>query len=403
MPQSECPRLRPFLAAMRDERDPDFVLLWDKIGLAEKPIRVRVEEFFWLQQFDGSRTLRDVQADAMRQAGGQLIPFDIFTALVERMEAGLYLDGPRFRAKLAEPLRQPSCIGCYPEAPEAIRKQLRKTFTGRGGPGLPVEKTPDGTLRAALIPHIDYARGGQTFARSFKEVVEHTDASLFVIIGTSHYSAHRFTLTRKDFLTPLGIAPTDQAYVDLLVKHYGDGLFDDEVAHLPEHSIELEVVYLQYLYENKRPFRIVPLVAGPFQDCVDSGEYPSSKDDIGRMIEALRKVEAETNEPICYLISGDLAHIGPKFGDPEMLDDSLLSHSRTKDEEILKQAEAADPTGFFQVIAGERDRRRICGLPPTFTLLEAIRPRYGKLLHYNQYVHPRGLESVSFASVAFYR
>jgi len=403
MPQSECPRLRPFLAAMRDERDPDFVLLWDKIGLAEEPIRVRVEEFFWLQQFDGSRTLRDVQADAMRQAGGQLIPFDAFTGLVERMEAGLYLDGPRFRAKLAEPLRQPSCIGCYPEAPDAIRKQLRKTFTGRGGPGLPVEKTPDGTLRAALIPHIDYARGGRTFAWSFKEVVERTDASLFVIIGTSHYSAERYTLTRKDFLTPLGVAPTDQQYIDRLVKHYGNGLFDDEVAHLPEHSIELEVVYLQYLYENKQPFRIVPLVVGPFQDCVDTGDCPSTKDDIGRMIEALRQAEAGTDEPICYLISGDLAHIGPKFGDPEMLDDPFLTHSRTKDEEILRQAEAADPAGFFQVIADERDRRRICGLPPAFTLLEAIRPRHGKLLHYDQYVHPRGLESVSFASVAFYR
>ncbi len=403
MPQSECPRLRPFLAAMRDELDPDFVLLWDKVGLAEEPIRVLVEEFFWLQQFDGSRTLRDVQADAMRQAGGQLIPFDVFTALVERMEAGLYLDGPRFRAKLAEPLRQPSCIGCYPEAPDALRKQLRKTFTGRGGPGLPVEKTPDGTLRAALIPHIDYARGGRTFAWSFKEVVERTDASLFVIIGTSHYSAHRFTLTRKDFLTPLGVAPADQRYIDLLVKHYGDGLFDDEVAHLPEHSIELEVVYLQYLYENKRPFRIVPLVVGPFQDCVDTGEAPSNKDDIGRMIEALRQAEAATDEPICYLISGDLAHLGPKFGDAELVDDPLLRHSRAKDEEILKQAESADPAGLFQVIAGERDRRRICGLPPTFTLLEAIRPGHGKLLHYDQYVHPRGLESVSFASVAFYR
>jgi AmmeMemoRadiSam system protein B len=388
---------------MRDERDPDFVLLWDKIGLAEEPMRVRVEEFLWLQQFDGRRTLRDVQADAMRETGGELIPLEAFIGLVERMEAGLYLDGPRFRAKLAEPIRQPSCIGCYPAAPDGIRKQLRKTFTGRGGPGLPGEKKPDGSLCAALIPHIDYARGGRTFAWGFKEVVECTDASLFVIVGTSHYSAERFTLTRKNYLTPLGVVPTDQIYIDRLVRRYGDGLFDDEIAHLPEHSIELEVVYLQYLYEDKRPFRIVPLLVGPFQDCVETGDAPSGKEDIGRMIDALRQVEAETNEPLCYLISGDLAHIGPKFGDAELLEDQILTYSRTKDEEILKHAEAADAAGFFQVIAGERDRRRICGLPPTFTLLDAIRPGRGKLLNYNQYVHPRGHESVSFASMAFYR
>ena len=120
------------------------------------------------------------------------------------------------------------------------------------------------------------------------------------------------------------------------------------------------------------------------------------------MIEALRKAEAETNEPICYVISGDLAHLGPKFDDPEPVAEPLLTHSRDQDCAILRHAEAADPTGYFQVIADESDRRRICGLPPTYTILEAIRPRRGKLLHYDQYVHPHGHESVSFASVAFY-
>jgi AmmeMemoRadiSam system protein B len=157
------------------------------------------------------------------------------------------------------------------------------------------------------------------------------------------------------------------------------------------------------LYEKKRPFRIVPLVVGSFQDCVDTGLPPAAQNDIGRMIEALRRAEAETNEPICYLISGDLAHIGPKFGDPDPVTEPFLTHSREKDQEILRRAQAVDPAGFFRVIADEADRRRICGLPPTFTLLEAIRPQRGELLHYEQYLHPQGFESVSFASVAFYR
>ena len=85
----------------------------------------------------------------------------------------------------------------------------------------------------------------------------------------------RFTLTRKHFQTPLGIVPTDQGYIDRLVAHYGDGLFEDEVrAHLPEHSIELEVVLLHYLYEGKRDIRIVPLVVGSFEDCVLTGFEP---------------------------------------------------------------------------------------------------------------------------------
>jgi AmmeMemoRadiSam system protein B len=188
------------------------------------------------------------------------------------------------------------------------------------------------------------------------------------------------------------------------VAHYGDGLFDDEYqAHLPEHSIELEVVFLQYLYEGRRPIRIVPLVVGSFQDSVEAVSLPVFREDVGRMVAALRAVEAETAEPICYIISGDLAHIGPKFDDPELVSDGQLAHSREQDQAILRATEAADPEDFFRVIAGERDCRRICGLPPTYTVLEALRPSRGKVLHYDQYVHPRRTESVSFASVAFYR
>src|SRR5262249_57433695 len=104
-----------------------------------------------------------------------------------------------------------------------------------------------------------------------------------------------------------------QDYIDRLVRHYGDGLFDDELqAHLPEHSIELEVVFLQWYYGGRRPIRIVPLVVGSFHDATLLGVAPTVFDDVGRMIDALGRVEAETKEEICYLLSGDLAHIRPQ-------------------------------------------------------------------------------------------
>lgn len=400
----ERPQLRPYLEPVQDHRDADHVLLVDRLGLTACPERITVQELHWLKLFDGCRSLRDIQCEAMRLAGGRLLPLEHFAALAERLRDALFLEGPLYRAVVDHPVRPPRCIGCYEGHPTALRKQLRRQFTGSKGPGLPKPNKPDGQLRAALIPHIDYPRGGQTYAWAFKEVVEHSDASLFVIIGTSHYSTHRFTLTRKDFETPLGIVRTDQEYIDRLVRHYGPGLFDDELmAHLPEHSIELEVVFLQYLYENIRPIRIVPLVVGSFYDCVQAEEEPTRQDDIAAMIRALQQAEAETKEPICYIISGDLAHLGPKFGDPKPVDEACLAHSCRQDEAILRHAEAVDLAGYFRVIAEEGDVRRICGLPPTYTLLDAIRPKIGKLLHYDQYVHPKGHESVSFASIAYYQ
>src|SRR5262249_61793510 len=110
-----------------------------------------------------------------------------------------------------------------------------------------------------------------------------------------------------------------------LVKESGDGLFGDEwLAHSPDHSTELEVLFLQYLYgsvlQPKRPIRIVPLVVGSFQDCVLNGQQPRYCPEIAALTRALQKVEAETKEPICYIISGDLAHIGPKFNSAAVLD-----------------------------------------------------------------------------------
>jgi AmmeMemoRadiSam system protein B len=248
---------------------------------------------------------------------------------------------------------------------------------------------------------MDYARGGVTYGWAFKEVFERTDVSLFVIIATSHYSGERFTLTGKNFKSPLGKVQTDQDYIDRLEGFYGDGLFDDPIAHLPEHSIELEVVLLQHLYEGRKPFRIVPLLVGSFGDCVGDAVEPRGRDDISAMINALQRVEAELNEPICYIISGDLAHIGPKFNDPDPVEEPLLSHSYQQDHAILKEAEGANAKGYFEVIAAEGDQRNICGLPPTYITLEAAKPQRGKLLHYGRFVHPEGYESVSFASMAF--
>jgi AmmeMemoRadiSam system protein B len=398
------PQLRPHLAASPEDGERRRYIVHDLLRLNGAFLRLSALEVQWLQLFDGEHTLREIQTKAIRQVGGQLVPLEVFTELTSALDEALFLEGPRYRARVNDPVRQPSCIGAYEGDPAALRQQIERLFTGPGGPGLPGKTQSDGRLRALLAPHIDYARGGRTYAWGYKELSERSSASLFVVIGTSHYSRHRFTLTRKNFKTPLGVAMTDQTYIDGLVKHYGDGLFDDELmAHLPEHSIELEIVFLQYLFAGKRPFRIVPLVVGSFQDAVTERTSPSEQKDIGRIVEALRAMERETKEEICYLISGDLAHIGPKFGDHCPAAGSWLDDSRSRDHAILRQAETADPAGYFRVIAEENDCRRICGLPPTYMVLEALRPGSGKVLHYDQYVHPRGNESVSFASVAFYR
>ena len=121
------------------------------------------------------------------------------------------------------------------------------------------------------------------------------------------------------------------------------------------------------------------------------------------MADALRAAEREAGEPVCYVISGDLAHIGPHFGDKQNLRDESLAHSRRQDKAILDAAVCADPEAYFRVIAQEDDKRRICGLSPTWLALSVAGASSGRMLHYDQYVDPRRSLSVSFASMAFDR
>jgi AmmeMemoRadiSam system protein B len=365
-----------------------------------------------LQYFDGEHTVEEivlqVQADTGIKIGRSLVD-----ELVRKLDAICVLDSPTYHAARDSALaayrssgiREPTHAGgAYYAEPERLRDQLRQVFEHPRGAGLPNTTTaPDGALRAVLAPHIDFHRGGPSFGFAFREIAERSDADLFVVVGTSHYSAHRFILTRNDFRTPLGLVKTDKAYVNAIAKGYGEeAAFADELAHLPEHSIEFEVLLLQYVLGGVRNFEVVPVLVGSFQDAVDRGDDPNNLNDVGRMLNVLREVERESGRKVCYIVSGDLAHIGPKFGDPWQIDTDRARWNRSLDADLLARIEQARGDELFNFIADEQDGRRICGFPPSYVMLEAARPKSGKLLYHDQYVDPRGNEIVGFASMAFY-
>jgi len=398
LPHLHRPCLRPGLA-LDEKSEPGSLLLFDRFRLVPQALRITALELAVLRLFQGTASLLEIQSALIDSAGN--VSLEALARFAAQLDDLTFLEGPRFEAQVNRSVRPPACIGCYSDDPVELDDQMRRLFLAAGGPGLPAPMPLDNSLTGALVPHIDFARGGVTYGWGFKEVHEHSQADLFVIIGTSHYSGHRFTLTRQDFQTPLGIVPTDQAFIDRIVSVYGDGLFDDRLAHVPEHSIELEVVVLRWL-RPQRPFRIVPLLVGSFHDCVRQGRLPEEQKEIAKLIAALQTAARETSETICYLISGDLAHIGPKFDDPHPVTPSQMVQQRLRDERLLDCVCRGDEEGYFREIAVDGDARRICGFPPTTVFLSALGDTRGRPLHYGQYRHPAGREAVTFASVGFY-
>ena len=66
---------------------------------------------------------------------------------------------------------------------------------------------------------------------------------------------------------------------------------------------------------------------------------------------------------------------------------------------MLESVEAGDPHAFFESVAGDGDRRRICGYSPIYALLRSLGRATGSVTRYGQWPDPNGV--VSFASVVF--
>ena len=116
----------------------------------------------------------------------------------------------------------------------------------------------------------------------------------------------------------------------------------------------------------------------------------------------MKKTAAGHRGRVCYISGGDLAHIGQRYGDRAFLDAARLQAQAADDRMLLDAACRADSEAFFRHVAAQQDRHRICGLSPTYTMLEVMQPNRGEMLKYDQAAELDGTACVSFASLAFY-
>jgi AmmeMemoRadiSam system protein B len=226
---------------------------------------------------------------------------------------------------------------------------------------------------------------------------------LFVVLGTGHQPMqHRFGAWRKDYVTPFGAARTDAAALAALADGLPFDLFADEWAHRKEHSIEFQIVYLQYLFGGRLKARVVPVLAGSFHDFSETGASPAGDAEVAAFTGALRKLLDARRGRVCVIAGVDFAHIGGRFGDEEEMDEPRRRRLEREDRAMIETIASCDAEKFHRFIAAEKDARRICGYPAIYTLLAALQPRAAHILHYGQSHEPDTNSVVSFGAMAFY-
>ncbi len=406
----ENPKVRPLEAFPVQISGREMIGIKDPTGISPDVIFVPLEAFFLISMMDGTNSLRDLQAAYMRKYG-QLLFSEKLEELIEQLNSHYLLENNRFRDQLRRlqgefkeaKIRKAAFAGKgYERDPERLKAQLREYFIGDEGPGLPEKEGAKKEVRGIVAPHIDFARGGTCYAYAYKALGESIGADLYMILGTCHTPMEKpFAFTLKAFETPLGETEVEEDLIEEVAQQLPFDPFLDEFSHRHEHTIEFQLLFLQFLWGGEKDFKIFPILCGSFQGMIQRGispmEDPLYQESISILKEALSQLPH-----ISIIASADLAHVGPQFGGAQTVTSGVLVKTKVEDLEMLKYVEQLNGEGFYQFILRERDRRNICGLPPIYALLSLIRAQKGELLRYQQWHDPHGIAAVTFASMAFF-
>jgi MEMO1 family protein len=396
------PKLRWVEAVPFVKDGQEMVILTDSEGIMDQSLAVSKDVVFLLSLMDGTRTLRDIQADYMRNFG-TLMYLEQLEELVGKLDAHLFLDNERYAAFAAKirdeyesaPVRASCCAGrSYPAGKMELLMFLDEMFKDNG---TGQARAPQHDITGILAPHIDYPRGCQVYRETYRHLRSSVKPLLVVLVTCHHPAQKIWNISLKDFATPIDVVPCSREIAarirtDPFLKHYVS-----EWPHRNEHSVELQLPLIQF--NMQADFEILPIVTGSMHEYIE-GRKDIDDGEITEIVQRFREVLDGYGRPCIIICGADLAHIGAQFGDRYRLDRFVLEQSRERDEAILKSIRNVDARSFFEAVRGERDERRICGLTPIYFQLRLLQGDRCTVVDYGQWSD--GRSSVSFAGGVFY-
>lgn len=223
----------------------------------------------------------------------------------------------------------------YPGNPITLKNELDRCLSH------PPEKKEKAI--AVVVPHAGYKYSGGVAGEVYGRIAI---PNRLIVLSPNHTGeGHPYALMSEgDWLTPLGAAKIDTELAQRFQKNC-PRLQNDTAAHRTEHSLEVQLPFLQHL---KKDFAFVPLTLGylPYERCEEVGH-------------ALARTIRETSEPVLIVSSSDMNH----YENQET--------TRIKDDLAITQIETLDPKGLYETVRDENIS--MCGIIPTTVALVAAR------------------------------
>jgi len=278
-------------------------------------------------------------------------------------------------------VRRPTQAGAFYEGtPDALKRQIEECFRDKLGPGeLPrVAKTAPRNVIGLICPHAGYMFSGPVAAHAYYKLAVDGKPDVVVLLGPNHTGLGSGLAVMNDgvWRTPLGDVEVDRETANQIV-HESRIVDIDDSAHYHEHSIEVQLPFLQYLYGSA--FKIVPI-------CFLMQDLSSARE-VGQ---AVAKVLLDKKAVI--IASSDMTHYEPQ------------ESAEKKDRKALEAIEAMDEVGFQSAV--ETYNITACGHGPIVALITAAKGlggREAKLLCYKTSGDVIGDRSsvVGYAAVCF--
>jgi len=297
-------------------------------------------------------------------------------------------------------MRKPIVAGQFYDATKTeLIRQLESCFKHNLGPGMPRVPVKEEKIYGIISPHAGYIYSGPCASYSYKELAELNKTSFpetFIILGPNHQGAGNslFALSLENFETPLGVVSNDTEFgAKLIEKTSHLGLENDEQAHQYEHSLEVQLPFLQFIsgLVKKQPM-IVPII-------ISTQEYDKCLA-LGRKI---AEIAQEMNKNICVVASSDMTHYGVNYGFlPFPHNQETKTKLKELDRKSINHILKLNSDSFYK----EAIKTTICGTTAIVTAIEACKVLGSKKANFLKYYTSGDIlkdytNAVGYASLVF--
>lgn len=369
-----------------------FLGLQDPCMLSQQMMVVPPQAFQVMQFFNGERSVDEIAATLKLDDPTRLIE------LVQKLDEFGLLWGPTCEALEDKKKAELVKLGAFPagaskslgEDPAAIRAQLEKWLDE--AEDAEIEEPISGLVAC----HLDYPRGHPVYAASYRTIAKGPKPDRVVLLGTNHFGlGDGVVVSDLGFDSPLGRMTVDAKIIARLRAKSGEKLFKDILDHLPEHSIQFHVPWIQHLFGN------VPIVAALVPDPVagllaDDG----ARMGVDEFVEVLGAALAAEGGRTLFIASADMSHVGPAFGEPAAVDDARRRAVEDTDRAMMKEFIAA-PERLVARMRESKNATRWCSVGCMTAAARLAKPSAVELIDYRQAVDEKGSALVSSASMVF--